>query len=402
MKLLVVSNNFLSFDNNNGKVMKNYLNAFSNNEIANFYISNDIADSSIASFNVTNKQALKSFLSFGIVKDSKNKKTLSEQRNSSIKYSPLKHLIRYLIWKSGFWKSKSYKAFIKKEKPERIVTFLGNNPYLLELSMKLSKKMNIPLVLFIGEDYPLKKFNYIEGKEKMGFFFKIFHRIEKKNFKKVINKCKLVIFNSDYIKDAYIKKYNIINWKVVYHLSSQKPLSKNNDSKTILYAGNLGLGRLDALIEISNVLQEIDSTLILKIFGNASEIDIQKLNKLENIHYNSFISNTELQEEYKNARLFLHVEKSNDFNNIDLRFAFSTKIADMICSHKPFLVYAPEKLACVKHLLKYSSDFVCSKPENLKEKLINLLSDKYIFNEDLYGFHDIKNGDLVKKYIENV
>ncbi|MCQ2975614.1 MAG: hypothetical protein MJ211_12505 [Bacteroidales bacterium] len=400
MKILVVSNNCLSFDNNNGKVMRNYLYAFSNDELCNFYISNEKSPVGISSFNVTNNDALKRFVTFGLFKAKKSSASSENVNGSNIKYSPFKHYLRYLVWNSGFWKSRKYKNFIKNEKPERIVTFLGNNPYLLKLSYELSKKLSVPLILFIGEDYPLKNFDYITRKNKMGFWFRRFHKTEKRCFLKASKMADLVIFNSDYIKDAYLEKYAFKKYDIVYHLSSQSHLNNNFDSKVILYAGNMGLGRVDALIDFADVLYNVDKTFMLKVFGNANKIDFDELSKHQNIDYHSFIKNEELIKEYEKAFALIHVEKNDIYNNTDLEFAFSTKIVDMICSKKPFLVYAPSCLACSKHLLKYQEQSIATNREELEIKLKNLLIQKNNNeNDDLEKLHNIGNCDYIKKII---
>lgn len=402
MKLLVVSNNYLSLNNNNGKVMRNYLNAFSNEELANFYISNELSDGLISSFNVRNGDALKSFLSFGIIK-SNHHTDIDQSLGASIKYSPFKHLLRYIVWNSGFWKSKHFRKFVKEEKPDRIVTFLGNNPYLLKLSIKLAKQTKKPLILFIGENYPLKKFDYISKKTKPGLIFRLFHNKEKKYFKKALKSNPLIIFNSDYIKDEYIESYNINNFKVFYHLSSQEILPQNPESKVILYAGNLGLGRIDALIDFANILGRIDNTYKVKIFSNVNQNDIQKLLEVKNIDYNPFIKNDILLKEYDNAFGFVHVEKEDCYNNEDLKFAFSTKIADIICTSKPFIVYAPKSLACCKYLMNYSDNFIAANKDELKIKLQTMLTNSNLCcsSDLLRKNHSLDNSVLIKNYIEN-
>jgi spore maturation protein CgeB len=67
--------------------------------------------------------------------------------------------------------------------------------------------------------------------------------------------------------------------------------------------------------------------------------------------------------------LLLHVESFDEFYQEDLKFAFSTKIADSLSSGTCFLLYAPEKLACSKYLIANEVAYVVSDCKKLKSVL---------------------------------
>ena len=74
--------------------------------------------------------------------------------------------------------------------------------------------------------------------------------------------------------------------------------------------------------------------------------------------------------------ILVHAECFEDFYKKNLRYAFSTKIADSLASGTCFLVYAPEKLACTEYLRRNKAAWVVTEPENLRPVLEKLCSDK--------------------------
>ncbi len=78
----------------------------------------------------------------------------------------------------------------------------------------------------------------------------------------------------------------------------------------------------------------------------------------------------------RNSDLLIHVESFDDFYKEDLKFAFSTKIADSLASGTCFLLYAPESLACTKYLLGNQAAYVAVDRAQLKEHLKILIQDE--------------------------
>ena len=73
----------------------------------------------------------------------------------------------------------------------------------------------------------------------------------------------------------------------------------------------------------------------------------------------------------------IHVEDSTDYNNNDLKYAFSTKIADSICSGTPLLLYANKNLAETDFLSKHQCAFIATS----KEELNNALNKVFDYEE---------------------
>ena len=397
IKLLVISNNLISYNNANGKFIKNYLYAFSNNELCNFYISDDIKtkEEDFDSFNITDYEVLNNLK---LKKNSKRSDAVHPKNGYHKNNNAIRHLLRYAVWKFAFPKKEFYSWVIKQE-PTHIVTNIGNNPYLLWLALKISRRISVPLITIFGEDYPLKNYNFIEHKRKQSLFFLIFKKILRNIAKKIIKHSSLCIFNTVELHDLYQAHFKIHNSLVCYPPSdfSTRSIKSIKDCNNIVYAGNLGLRRLDSLIEIAEVLQNNNFDLSIDIYGKATEQQKELLSKYQNIKYFGFVSNDDLIRRISDAKVILHTEYNSSFNLMDLKYAFSTKIADMICTKKRILFYAPAGLAETNYLTKFLPNNVATSRDELLKVLNYVIGNNYDFSHQikLAASHNVKKISLM-------
>lgn len=371
-KLLCITNNPISLNNANGKFIRNYLYSFKEDELCNFFITNEESAENISSFSVTNNEVFKKTITLGLYKN-RNKKSSNNGliKNTS---SPLKHIIRYLIWNLGFWKTSSFRDWLKENKPTHIVLAVADNPYLIKIALKYSKKFSIPIINIIGENYSIKCYDYLSRKFKMSIFYKIFKKLLQKYTKKVVLSAKQNIFNSNEIENEYIQEYGDIKGIKIYPPADEivkKQISIVKD--TVLYAGNLGLGRDIALFEFAEKLYDFDPKKIIYVYSKIDQAVIDKINKTKNIKYMGFISNEQLNEKLLNSELLIHVEHETPYNLIDLKTAFSTKIANNIFYGNKFLIYSPKTLAQTEFFIKYLPNNVATN----KNEIINILKLVY-------------------------
>ena len=92
----------------------------------------------------------------------------------------------------------------------------------------------------------------------------------------------------------------------------------------------------------------------------------------------------------KSSDLLVHAECFENFYREDLKFAFSTKIADSLAIGVKFLLYAPEELACTEYLKNARAAYVVTTSDELSDILRQLI-----------GFSDIANvyKDNAKKLV---
>ena len=409
IKILVISNNLLSENNANGKFVYNYLRAFSVNELCNFYISNDeVTTSDIRNvFNVTNEEALTAFKKIGFIKErSKNSQSNVSDGSKTIKKSAFKHLIRFIVWNTGFWKKYGFNEWIKEQKPTHIFSIMGDNPYLLKVAIKLSNKLKVPHFFLVGEDYPLKEYDYIKGTFKSNFIYKLFHNLLFKYSKKLLNKSKKVIFNSNDIMEAYLSKIEIEKTKteVIYPLSMVIKYDRSDEKDGFLYAGNLSNNRVLALQSFASKIEQMGIKSNLYICGKADKEVLKIIGNSKNIVYLGCFSNTELSDIIGNFKVLIHAEYGSKYNVLNLKYAFSTKLTEMICSNKRFAIYAPAGIAESNYFLKNMPSNIATTEFNLEKVIHYSLSDEYDFGiqSKLAAKHSSEKVSIkIRKMLEN-
>lgn len=251
--------------------------------------------------------------------------------------------------------------------------------------------------------------NYLTNKASL--LYKIFKSKLKKAYKKLEKYCVKCFLNTSLLRDLYASEF-VFDCACSYCKSQIDfvPNYKIKDNKEIKvsYLGNLGLNRYKALIEIGQILNQIDEKIKLHIYGKIKDLSIlEELNASLGVKYKGFVPYKEVVQIIHSSDLLIHTEYSSVENNQYLKYAFSTKIADSICSGTPLFVYADENLAFSKFLIDNGCSFFESDKEKLKESLQIALFDEEARQKVLECSKNIsgkyfKNNSEVEEFIRTL
>lgn len=143
------------------------------------------------------------------------------------------------------------------------------------------------------------------------------------------------------------------------------------------YLGNLGLDRPLALVEISEVLQTINSSYKLDVYGKCTnEKDTQLLNSAPGINYKGFVSYLDVKLVMNKSTILFHAETQDKQYQECLKYGFSTKIADSISSGHPFIMYVSPNIAGAEYIIKTGAGWFADNKAHLKQAIIEILNDK--------------------------
>lgn len=366
----------MSKNNNNGKVLSEYLSSFKNEELCQFYTANEEKNVLFPTLNITDLDVLNKYKL--MPHKTKGQTSATGKDEHIIRKTPFKQIIRFCLWNFSYSTNKKIKKFFEHERPTHICLFLGDTPHLIKIAYKLSKKYKLKLIVFCGEDYTLKKYNYIQPKKKRTISFLLFMSLLKRMTRKLFNTSDLVIFNSNDLRQEYSTVYSIKKSAVYYQTSSLILNMETNEDKNVLYTGNLSLGRDDTLVEFSKALYLVDSNYTLDVYGNATESSIRKFAECPNIRYFGYVDYDTLISVISKSSILLHVEKNTPYNIVDLKHAFSTKIADLILSNKKFIFYAPAELFETKYMKMIANEYVSTSYNELIKTIKNVLTGKKV------------------------
>lgn len=386
--ILVISNNALSNTESNGRILSLLLNAYDEASLYNYCLGGIPDKKNVHYIKMGDKRNIKSLLSFGHVKPQLDS-YISNNGNVSIS-SPIKrkkaihYYIRNILYKMNFHITRYMKRYIKDNNISSIYLFGSDSPFMYRLARKLTKACHIELTIYTCEDYPLKRYNYIEqGKHNKNIFFKLLMRSLYKEVSKAYRYASYSSFNSEPLLEDYKKVYKLNNPSVRYLPSILTKVDyKPRDIKHIIYGGNLYSDRINSLLDISEVLLEVNKDVVIDIYGKASEEDASKLASRSNINYHGVVDYSNMIEIYKKADMLLHVDGFSSYSILDYKHAFSTKISDCYLLGIPFFIYSPIDIASTKYAYTVNKDYTAISKDELKDKLNNIINNHLPYQVD--------------------
>lgn len=424
-RLLIISNNCFSKTNSNGRTLAKLLEGYPKDSLSQFFIQMALPDFEVCDkyYCVTDREAMSAFLgkkavgrtveksniSDGLKSEQENKTTILKSQPKKTSYTML---LRELVWKTKRWQGASFNNWVEEFAPEVILLQAGNNAFMFKLATDLAKKKKIPLIIYNTEGYFFKDKNYMKSNMLSDIFYPFFKRQFKKQFKKSMGYTSCAVYNCDSLKRDYDKYFDCPSY-VIYNSSDIVTKEKYNMSNppVISYLGNLAVGRYKSLIEVAEALQSIDSEYKLDVYGNAPTEEIRSaIMNCSAISYKGFVQYEDVVNAIHSSDILVHVENFEKFYREELKYAFSTKIADCLKSGVCFFNYAPCELASTQYLMENQVACVVTEKEKLVETLFKLINDKTIRAQYVSRAiklskenHDsCKNGEYMAEIIKGV
>ncbi len=389
-RVLVISNECISNVSSNGRTLRNFFEGWPKEKIAQFCIHNTEPDATICEnyYYVSDRDALQALLK-GNKPSGEMPQAKMQSKNvvGTGRRNPLTMLMRNFVWNSNRWAGKCFYNWIEEFNPELVLLQAGDSAFMLNLARRLATRHQIPLVIYNSEAYYFKKFDFFRSAGIAKLFYPIFRAQYCRAFKKCIKAAHKSIYCCDKLNDDYVKEFHLPS-EVIYTVTQieHETVLKNGDDLKISYLGNLGVGRHEGLIEIGEVLQHISPKLKLDVYGRIPNRMVQNaFEQCKGIEYKGFVSYKQVVDIIKNSDILIHTESFTEYYKEDLKYAFSTKIADSLASGTCFMLYAPKGMACTEYLIKHNAAWVISEKTMLQPTLEHLCGD----------------ADIRDKYVEN-
>lgn len=416
-KILIFSFEPISSVLSNGRTLRNLLGCFDKSQIYNVFIHGN-PDIGFANYIcISDKQALRSMFflkpkSF-VLSDQKVQNVAYSEKSAYRRRSNFKLLVRELAWSSYRIKKLLYR--ISKEiNPEVVMVFLGNGGFIMKNSALIAKKIDVPIISFNCEDYYFKNYDYISYKNKKCVFHRLYKSFFKKGFNYLMNIADACIYLTDDLKRLYDSAFPNKNSFTIYNSSllvdeGIKP-NYNSSSKTLVYAGNIALGRLEELENIGNVVRQIDPEFKVCVYTTEDREEfLAPLKNSKYLEYKGSVDYQTLLPILKESYAIIHAESSDSFFMKHTIHGFSTKIPDSLASGTCFVVKASKESSIYKYLSQNNCACYGSSLEEMTEKLRSLLSNHSVRNkyidmaiETAQSNHSLKkNSALFKKIVDN-
>lgn len=391
-KILILSNECLSLNSSNGRTMLKLLQGFEKESLAQFFI-HGTPDMDICSnyFQVSDRDALNAFL---LKKNTDKMESQSEKESGPKIVRNCKNLLlRDIVWMSMKWWNKSFDKFLDDFSPDVAILQAGDAPFMFAIARKISKQKQIPIIMYNSEHYVLKKRLY-SGVKKNDFWHWLYRHRLKRQYHRFMGKVSYCVYSMKELETAYQQAYPHFGRSTSIYVSSDvEPVDmvQKNDKFTLLYCGNLGVGRSEAIADVAETLSQIDSETKFVIYGRFPSQEMQQtICQYPVVDFRGFVSYEEITGAMQKSDMILHCENNDRLQN--LQYAFSTKIADCLSCGVPFLVYASKQFPFVKYLEENHAAHIAGDRIELKHILQNCIESKE------YSVKYIKNGlNLAKK-----
>lgn len=391
MKILIVSYEAWRDTNNGGNVLSNIFSAFDKDDIAQIYCSGELPSNSICSkyFQLSSSMLLSS------QKGKKLKEEIYQNSDSSqadlLENSVKRKMpsffretalfMRELLWDIVNWKTPELTSFVEEFNPDIIFAPCYSYSHVSKLALHVQKILGCPMISYISDDnYSLKCVSFSP-------LFWIGRLKTRKWIRRHFEKCQLIYTMTDLQKDEYEKIFGV-PMKVLCKAASfdKEDKSTVNTPVKLIYGGGLYLNRWKVLSELSSVLRRINSEKVIAQLHIYSNTKLKsRTAKLLNDGYNSFLHSaipfSELEKEYQNSDIAIHVESFDLRNRLLTRLSFSTKIIDCMNSGCAVLAIGPQTQAGIKYLKDNNAALCINEMECIDDEIANLLSntEKIIF-----------------------
>lgn len=390
MKILLISHNPLTMQNNMAATLRTLFSEISREELCQLYIYPTLpnADRCSSQYRITDKEILRKLFirgkagaeidprrispEEGRYEDPADEAVYRDRRNKS----PLRRLLRDDMWTLARWYDRGLRDWLEREKPDRIFVAPGAAKFIYDFALRISAELDIPVVTYICDEY------YFVDEPK-GVLEKIrLHKLRRK-IETLMARTEHLLVISEELKQAYeehfgVKTSVVMTGAAVERAAEAKTVDK---PRTISYFGNIRCNRYHSLAEIGRELdsmnRETGSDYELKVYTFEQDREILScLEMCDSIELCGPVTGADFDRAFAAAELLLHVE-AFDKESIDfVRHSVSTKIADSLASGTPLLAYGPAGISSMEYLLRYECALVATERERLRSMLEKAFEDR--------------------------
>lgn len=414
----------MATQNNMGKTFLSLFSEFEKEELCQLYIYPSFPDVDGCSsyYRVTDKEMLRSVIKFktpggevdknlicesqGLYEKAKDESLYRNKKNKSA----ARRLLRDALWSIGGWYNKNLENWLGKEKPDCIFIAPGAAMFIYDVAMKISEKLNIPMVTYICDEYYFVK-------EPSGLLEKARLYLLKSKIRELMKKSSCLAVICDELKEAYEKEFGVPAKTVMtgtsYPIAKEAKVSK--EPKNLCYFGNIRCNRYVSLGEIGRAIDSINekqgTDYRLKIYTSEKDAEILgSFDGIKSIKLCGFITGKAFEKAFYDADILLHTEAFDEASMDFVKHSVSTKIADSLGSGIPLFAYGPKEISSMQHLIRNNCAMAASSGEELEEMLLKAFTDydfavktaeKAIETAKIY--HESKNtGKLMKELFEDL
>ncbi len=291
------------------------------------------------------------------------------------KDSPLKYLLRGILWKEKYWNTKKLNDWLDQFQPECVFLAFSDDYFIPRIALYISQKYNIPIMSCIGDDY------YFNDRISFSPFYHLYRKTYKHLIDKIFQRPGNAIYIGNKIRDKYNAEFGLKGETIYLTSDIERHTFRKIDvvHPKIIYCGNIRLGRNQSLADIGYALQRINRDYFVDVYSTEKDkAFINVLNACPGVRFHGAISYAEVVRLTGQSDITIIVEGFKKKDVDTTRYSLSTKAADAIASGGNIFVYGDINCGVIEYMKETGCAVVCCEKDELEDEL-----RKLIFNPDL-------------------
>lgn len=388
MRVLVVSHNVFSDSGNMGKTMMRMLGGIPPERLAQLYFHQEIPTRKccLRYFRITDSDILHSVftrraqhrifeekdIDESAVRSRTDTGNLARVYQFSRRRTPMIYFLRNWMWALGRWKTKALREWAKSFAPDVIFLAAGDYAFPYHIALYLSAFLDIPIVMWCADDF------FIEPRRNGRLLRRIQCGRLLRLARKATERSKSVIAISDAMQRDYEQLFGF-PVRTVRISCEENRFSRPSDQRSgIVYVGNLGVHRIDPLIELGCALKKAEIPGFETIFvysGEQKPEILQCINEENGLTFCGCLAGEEVEKLLGRSKFLIVTEAFGKGSVCRTRYSLSTKVAESLRSGACILAYGPQDIASISYLRQYQAAYILSSAGELPGAIKHLCAE---------------------------
>ena len=288
------------------------------------------------------------------------------------KDSPLKYILRGILWRKKFWNTEKLNVWLDEFNPECVFLAFSDDYFIPRIALYVSNKYNIPIMSCIGDDY------YFNDKKSFSPFYHIYRKTYKHLIDQVFQRPGSAMYIGNKIRDKYNAAFGLHGETIYLTSDIQRHSFRQIDTEhpRFLYCGNIRLGRNQSLADIGYALQRINKDYYVDVYSaEQDEAFIHVLKDCPGVRFHGAVPYTDVMRLTEECDVTIIVEGFSKQDVDTTRYSLSTKAADAIASGGNIFVYGDINCGVIEYMQESGCAVVCTEQDKLEESLRRLIFD---------------------------
>lgn len=356
-RLLIISNNVLSYTNNNGKTLLSFVDGATELDVYQLYLSGELPRvQDYHYFQISDKDIIKGYFK-EVFRGKEIEPEIAETRTDDFSLrrkfgkNSFTLFLRDAIWHNR-WNSVQLEAWLDRIKPDAVLFVMGDSLFPYSICEYVYKKYAPRLLTFFTDDYilPRTKESFLHRQRRVAI---------KKKAQDIISKAAVFYTISEPMRRDYRKIFGKDS-RVIMNMTDDilVPLCKKEEKEIILtYAGSLYYKRDSVLEQLAHAVNNYNQRkgvkpAKLKIYSNEdpSEEQLKRICVEGACEYGGSLNKEQLIKRLNSSDILVFVESFDEAEKEKTRLSLSTKVPEYLSIGKPVLAIGPNDIGSMEYL----------------------------------------------------